>query len=193
MLSYTRPIQKLCFVILITVTFGLFFASSATAYVQTLTSVRINPEVLPSLKVGDKAYFSTLGFDQLGNPIFSGITYEWNISSTGTVGYIRPNTTGKVAILDLVGAGSGDLYVIARQGGTQVSRSILITTNQGPATCSGDVSGDNVVNLQDYTLLSGSFMKQRSQLSNPNIDIDNSGVVDLKDYSILVTHFMQPC
>jgi len=51
---------------------------------------------------------------------------------------------------------------------------------------SGDIDGNNVVDLGDYFILAGAWYA-----SNPAADIDGSGWVDLEDYFLLSNHWQE--
>ncbi|MCE9557996.1 MAG: hypothetical protein K8R88_03510 [Armatimonadetes bacterium] len=54
----------------------------------------------------------------------------------------------------------------------------------------GDVNGDDVVDLSDYTLLVTSFNAVIGDAAfNADADLNGDGVIDLTDYTVMVTHF----
>jgi len=60
----------------------------------------------------------------------------------------------------------------------------LSTSSPTPTPITGDINGDNVVNILDYTLLSNAFGS-----SDANSDINNDGVVNILDYTLLSNNF----
>ena len=63
----------------------------------TMGSVHINPEGITTDLSGKTVYLSTLAYDQSGNPIWSGVSYQWGISSSNSIGMLYPNTNDKLA------------------------------------------------------------------------------------------------
>ncbi len=57
--------------------------------------------------------------------------------------------------------------------------------------CRADVDQDGVVDITDYSLLVGEFLK--SPPSIPRTDVDKDGLVDITDYSLLVGQFFGTC
>lgn len=80
---------------------------------QAFTSkVLIHPGEIHSFPGGSPIYLSVLAYDAGGNPIFTGVTYEWGISSSGSLGQLK--TDKQLAIFTpLNSTGSGDLWVKA--------------------------------------------------------------------------------
>lgn len=91
----------------------------------TIASVEIQPAGFKS-RIGDRQELSTIAYDKLGNPIFSGVTYEWGMSSTNviqgttrsgsstnTVGTLT-KTIGEITEFIAQQAGYGEIHVIAR-------------------------------------------------------------------------------
>lgn len=78
-----------------------------------LTRVRINPEnPIYSLQNGKIIHLSALAYDHLGLPIFTGISYEWGISSQDSVGMLF-STAGSITSFKPLKTGTGDLFVKA--------------------------------------------------------------------------------
>jgi hypothetical protein len=57
-------------------------------------------------------YLSTLAYDKFKQPIWDGITYEWSMSSTFSVGNLIPN--GKIATFVPFHSGTGNITVYAK-------------------------------------------------------------------------------
>lgn len=60
-----------------------------------------------------------------------------------------------------------------------------------PTVCTGDINGDRIVDLSDYSILVRNFLK--SPLTNTAADLNGDTIVDLSDYSILVRAFFKSC
>lgn len=185
---------RLFFILLIFVACFSFFTLHAEAYQPVLTSVQINPGLLPPMTLESILYLSTLAFDQYGAPIFSGVTYDWGISSSGSIGnIIVQDREGKIATLKVTGADEGDLFVIAHYNGTQSTGSVHIKTTDNLGICSADINSDGVVDLRDYSLLVQFLFQSRSEIPVPRADINYDGIVDIRDYSILARSFFKTC
>ena len=68
-----------------------------------------------SIPVNKKCDFSALAYSADNQPIWSGVTYEWGISSDNSIGSIFP-TDGNRTQFEAQNPGSGDIYVIVKQG-----------------------------------------------------------------------------
>lgn len=75
-----------------------------------LASVSVNPSRILAYPGGPSTNLSTLAYNYLGQPMYSGVTYDWGISSTG-IGDLRPN--GNLAAFIPTTPGSGDIWVRA--------------------------------------------------------------------------------
>ena len=54
----------------------------------------------------------------------------------------------------------------------------------------GDINGDNMVDLRDFSLLAKAFNSTSASASwNPNADLNCDGIVDLQDFSLLAANF----
>lgn len=69
--------------------------------------------------------------------------------------------------------------------------SVSPTNTPGPVACEGDINGDLIVELSDYSILVRNFFK--TPLQDPAADLDGNGIVELSDYSILVRNFFKDC
>jgi hypothetical protein len=183
--------KKVFFLFLFFAIFFLFFTGNILASENILTSVRVNPASFKSLNIGDEINVSAIGINQHGVPIYSGVTYEWGISSSGSVAQIMSDQDGKIALLKIIGEGQGDLFVIARNGTQQVTKSLMISTKTNATVCKADIDQSGTVNLADYTVLSANFMKRPPM--DLRADINSSGLVDLSDYTLLVNSFFEKC
>src|SRR3989344_1542854 len=99
-----------------------------------LASVHINPENIVSPLGGKNVNLSALAYDSYGNPIWSGVSYQWGISTTNTIGYLFPNTDDKLATFEpsRTTSGTADLWVTAFGLGTQVTHSIPVLVGVTP-------------------------------------------------------------
>jgi hypothetical protein len=58
----------------------------------------------------------------------------------------------------------------------------------------GDIDGDGVVNLTDFSIFAGDYGKDTSRgavLTSPDPDMNCDGTVDLTDFSIFDTYYGQ--
>lgn len=150
---------------------------------RLLETVMIN---LPAINttVGKDSGLSALAYDSVLSPIWNDVTYEWGISSTGSLGSISP-VDSNVASFTAMGAGTGDLFVTATYKGQSVTKSIqVIVTDPCLHKNKGDLSCDNKVTLADLSTLLGVF----GQMTSAG-DVDGNGKVSLSDLSILLSNF----
>lgn len=80
---------------------------------QTIAKVEVSPGAVNSMENGPSVGLSALAYDYSGNPIFSGVSYEWSMSSTNTVGTLT-KTSGVVTEFKPLKYGCGQITVIAR-------------------------------------------------------------------------------
>lgn len=59
-----------------------------------------------------------------------------------------------------------------------------------PDSCIADINNDGFVDLSDYSIFVGNFLK--NPIPNIRADFNNDGIVDLRDYSVLVDNFLKP-
>ncbi len=78
---------------------------------QTIAKVKINPGKIAVNPEDKPLALSALAYDEQDFPIFSGVSYEWGMSSTTGVGTIRPNNDLATFIPQRIG--KGDLFVKA--------------------------------------------------------------------------------
>ncbi len=89
---------------------------------------------------------------------------------------------------DLVSVPVGSGYDI---GAFEFSSSLSPSMTPSQSSCVADISGDNRVDLLDYSILVNNFLLTRP--IDTRADINADGAVDLKDYSLLVQHFLSAC
>lgn len=122
------------------------------------------------------------------NPSTSYTVEWWNTyNGTKTTTTVSSNSSGDVS-LPISNLGKDIAVKIYSSSGGPTPTSSPTTT---PTACKGDINGDSVVDLTDYSLLVQNFLK--SPLTNPKADFNGDGMVDLTDYSILVGRFLKPC
>ena len=66
-----------------------------------------------------------------------------------------------------------------------------IPTATTPPVCEGDVNGDLIVEISDYSILVRNFFQ--NPLLDPEADLNGDGQVELADYSIMVRNFFNDC
>lgn len=116
---------------------------------QTMADINLSLFHCPStFRIGYECEMSALAYDSEKNPIFKGITYSWGISSVNSIGMID-KTEGNITKFYAKNLGTGSIWVIAKQGDTQVQKSINIQViandqNPTPASGNGTISGNTV-------------------------------------------------
>lgn len=85
----------------------------------------LKPPDVSAIAGGDTIHLSALAYDSSNVPIFSGVTYQWGLSSQQSVGTLT-TTTGTITDFVPLNAGTGDLYVIATQNGTSITKGISV-------------------------------------------------------------------
>lgn len=94
--------------------------------------VDINP-ALVSISVGQTQGISAIAYDYNNSPMFSGVSYEWSMSSTNSVATLSKTVSD---ITDLYGlkVGCGQLTVIARDGVNTITKSIQVVVSDSNST-----------------------------------------------------------
>lgn len=149
------------------------FASNTPS---VLGFVAVNPGSL-STKVGDKdTAMSALAYDPAGRPIWSGVTYEWSMSSTNSVGTLGA-TSGNISSFQPLHMGYGDLHVIARMGSESVDKSISVVvadqngvTPTPPTPVNNFGSALRVDSQSGHVMLTGTGTSLDSSYSNLTIE-----------------------
>jgi hypothetical protein len=60
--------------------------------------------------------------------------------------------------------------------------------------CIGDLDGDNVRDLTDFSLFAAAYGSQIGDANyDPNADIDGDGTVDLTDFTLFASFYGVPC
>ncbi len=98
--------------------------------------VKINPGEIIAKPLGQEVHLSTLAFDTSGNPITSGVTYQWGMSSTNSIGTIvQEQGNGALGTFTpSANFGRGDLWVRAFTGTSQGLGSIPVFVGTNPPT-----------------------------------------------------------
>lgn len=101
----------------------------------TIATVHINPGEIITKPLGEQIHLSTLAYDTSGNPISSGVSYQWGISSTNSVGTII-GEKGNDALGTFTPSGNigrGDLWVRAFTATSQGTGSIPVYVGITPS------------------------------------------------------------
>lgn len=134
-------LDKFSKTLVITTVLFLVFASAITTFTLSLRSnaggggisrVDVNPGSL-NLLVGKTQAMSTLAYDNNGNPVFSGVVYEWSMSSASSAATLT-KTIGDITELTALNSGCSQLTVIARDGIATVTKSIQVVVSDSPNT-----------------------------------------------------------
>lgn len=158
---------------------------------NTLTRVDINLPFITTSLDGKPVALSALAYDAQNRPMFSGVTYEWGISSTNSIGTVEPSDQN-VASFTGLNPGTGDLFVTARHNGVSVTKSIAVSVTLPTPTptpfCQhknkGDADCNNRINLSDLSVVLTLFGRDGT-----NGDTNNDGRITLVDLSILLSNF----
>ena len=123
-----------------------FLLIPASVSAAPVASVRINPEGITAIRGGGPVYLSTLAYDSNNQPVWTGVTYSWHMSSTNSIGNLKPNLSNDkiAAFLPSLNSGSGDIGITATDSQSSVSTSILVRVG-----IPGDLNSDDHVNLAD--------------------------------------------
>ena len=89
-------------------------------------SVAIQPPSIDILLTNPPVGLSALLYDENHQPVWSGVTYQWGISSTNDVGTLIGIKDDLASFVPL-NVGNGELYVIATNNGQTITGSIPIT------------------------------------------------------------------
>jgi plastocyanin len=111
-------------------------------------------------------------------------TYNVTPASDGTFTFPAPST------------GTYDIAFKASHWLRKVVANVAVTSNGAsgltPSLKNGDVNGDNVISLGDFTQLRTAFGSTSTDPNwNPNADLNGDGAVSLSDFTILRANFGQ--
>ncbi len=90
-----------------------------------LEKVMIEPPVISTYVGALSIGLSALAYDNNNQPIWSGVSYEWGISSSGSIGNINP-IYGNITNFMPLRAGTGDIFVTARYDGKSITSSVPV-------------------------------------------------------------------
>ena len=105
-------------------------SGKATSKCQTITKVKINPEKIAISPEDPPVELSALAYETENTPIWQGVSYDWGISSSNSVGTLKQNND-LVTFIPLK-LGTGDLFVKATNVCTKtpVTGSIQVTIQE---------------------------------------------------------------
>lgn len=115
-------------------------SNAAVNKCRPIGRVQLNPGIINTFTDSKPTYISVLAFGADDKPIFTGVGYEWGMSSSNSIGTVK--SKHDLATFFPVKPGIGDLYVRARNNckstfsrpNTQyVVGSIKVTVQQGEA------------------------------------------------------------
>ena len=133
-------------------------------------------------------------------PPAPGVTSKWttqdspstltiaNGASSSITTSITPNTSV------VPGSYNFDVMVYDSQSApvkTTATYIVSSTPTSSPAVCEGDINGDLMVEISDYSILVRNFLK--NPVPEPEADLNKDGDVDISDYSILARNFLRDC
>jgi hypothetical protein len=93
-------------------------------------SVRIHPGQVQTTIGSPPVSFSALAYDKEGRPIWSGVTYEWGMSSTASIGNLIPS--GNLATFIAQNPGQGDVFAVAKYCNKKATGSSLVIVLSRP-------------------------------------------------------------
>lgn len=119
-------------------------------------------------------------------------TFRPTIGSPWFPRYATLNSNGNFTLTNV----PPGLYTVAVVGPRYLNRDVTYTVmasdNIGlnATLLAGDVNGDNVVDISDFSLLATAFGSDpSSNYWNPDADLNNDGVVDITDFSLIAGNF----
>lgn len=112
----------------------IFSPKASTAL--PIATVKISPGEIITKPLGQEIHLSTLAYDTNGNPITSGVTYQWGMSSTNSIGTIvQEQGNGALGTFTpSANVGHGDLWVRATTSINQGIGSIPVYVGTTPPT-----------------------------------------------------------
>lgn len=117
-----------CFlqVVLLSIFLFLFpLIHKSQVHAVTIDHVNINLSSITMDVSGKPVGLSALAYDTAGDPIWSGVTYSWGISSSYSIGSVSPTNDNIVQFFPL-NVGTGDLFVTATYSSVNVTKSIAV-------------------------------------------------------------------
>jgi hypothetical protein len=150
------------------------------------------------LTPGQKIPISVLAYTANNDPIYDGVTYQWGISSTNSIGTLT-EVSGSIASFIPQNNGIGDIFVTANVAGQEVAGSIRVIVGDVPSEISitpsptpsclepgtpMDTNGDGVITQADLSVFQFNFgKKSESDPSIQKLDLDKDGVISILDIS----------
>lgn len=116
---------------------------------------------------------SALAYDTANTPIYKNISYTWGISSSNSIGTLG-KTDGNITNFHAQNVGTGDIWIIAQQGNTQIRKSINLQVEATAKSNPPNVSRSPKINITTI-----------------NADINNDGDINCKDTEILISQYGQ--
>jgi hypothetical protein len=113
-------------------------------------------------------------------------------SGSSTLVTAGVDATGSVSI----GGVAPGSYTVHVKGAKWLAKDVQVTVASGSSSAvdvtllAGDVNGDNVVDLSDFSELAGAFGSDAGTANwDSNADLNCDGVVDVTDFSLLAANF----
>lgn len=156
----------------------IFSPKASTAL--PISEVKINPGEIITKPLGEQIHLSTLAYDTGGNPITSGVTYQWGMSSTNSIGTIvQEQGNGALGTFTpSANVGRGDLWVRAFAGESQGMGSIPVYVGTTPVVfdnlSSSMPNPGSAMFSFSYTGTSNTFIVDASTVSNMSTDVYRS-------------------
>jgi subtilase family serine protease len=191
-------------------TTGLYTAPATVASTQTATVVAtsaidyaapgattgsaLTGQTVITIRIPQYAVSGTVGLQQCVN-LAQSINFTFRPSSGSS--FTDTVTLGSDGSFSIPNVPAGT-YTIAVKGAKWLQKDLTGVVVNGavsglaPALLGGDLNGDNIVDLQDFSILAEAFGTDSSSAGwNAVADINCDGVVDLQDFAILASNFGQ--
>jgi uncharacterized repeat protein (TIGR01451 family) len=118
--------------------------------------------------------------------------------TTGLMNFPATVTTSTSAAFSLAGFATGNTYSIRIKppGALAESRDVTVSTASPSVSFGtlrmGDANNDNVVNINDFSIMASGFGKASSADDfDVRVDFNNDGAIDLNDFTLLANSFGQ--
>jgi hypothetical protein len=118
-------------------------------------------------------------------------SYEFNLTTT-------KSAIGNSVVCEATGIapGSYDITVASQSTLMNVKKRVVITTPQTLVDMSilleGDVNQDNIVNFNDYTVLSTCWLSSKGQAEyKVGVDFDRNGIINTTDLSLFAANWLR--
>src|SRR3989344_2246437 len=185
-MRYYAPYRFLVYTIISGICLYSFLSHASISHAQsiTLSSVQIQAASKTATIGKGSVGLSALAYDQNNNPIWSGVTYEWGISSSNSVGSLNP-LQGTISNFTPFKTGTGDVFVIARMGNQMQAVGVQMTVVAPPSPA--DISGDGKVTVTDLSII----LSNIGRVSSVSIsgDVNGDRRVNIQDLSLLLSNF----